>query len=164
MIKIESLKNYAKVLNEKDFTKLTKQIYEFTNFISENYPNYKKWYYHEHIPRIFTSQGEILFVRQEDQNKIIAMCCLKRDKDEKKICTLYVKEEYRNNHIGAKLLEKSLEFLGTTKPLITFPDCKLHMFQPFIDKYGWELTEIIPKQHDNNIKELCFNGKLTNNK
>ena len=49
-------------------------------------------------------------------------------------------------------------------PLITFPDCKLHMFQPFIDKYGWELTEIIPKQHDNNIKELCFNGKLTNNK
>lgn len=84
MIKIKIFKNYTKVLNKKDFTKLTKQIYEFTNFISKNYPNYKKGYYHKHIPRIFTSQGEILFVRQEEQNEIIAMYCLKRIKMRKK--------------------------------------------------------------------------------
>ena len=41
------------------------------------------------------------------------------------------------------MVEASMDFLETTKPLITLADYKLPMFQPIIDKYGWELTEVV---------------------
>lgn len=85
MAKIESLKNYIGVLNEDEFIKLSKQIYDITDFICEDYPKHKEWYFHKQIPRIFTPSGEILFARsEEDENKIIAMACLKKDEEEQK--------------------------------------------------------------------------------
>lgn len=96
MVKIESLKNYIGVLNEDEFIKLSKQIYDITDFICEDYPKHKEWYFHKQIPRIFTPSGEILFARsEEDENKIIAMACLKKDEEEQKICTLYVSDQCR---------------------------------------------------------------------
>lgn len=35
------------------------------------------------------------------------------------------------------------------------------MFQPIIDKYDWELTEVVCGLYNDRAKELCFNGKLT---
>ena len=82
MAKIESLKNYIGVLNEDEFIKLSKQIYDITDFICEDYPKHKEWYFQKQIPRIFTPSGEILFARsEEDENKIIAMACLKKDEE-----------------------------------------------------------------------------------
>lgn len=162
MVKIESLKDYIGVLNEDDFIRLSKQIYDITDFICEDYPKHKEWYFHKQIPRIFTPNGEILFARsEEDYNKIIAMACLKKDDEEQKICTLYVSDQCRGQHLGTRMVEASMEFLGTTKPLITLADYKLPMFQPIIDKYDWELTEVVCGLYNDRAKELCFNGKLT---
>lgn len=162
MAKIESLKNYIGVLNEDEFIKLSKQIYDITDFICEDYPKHKEWYFQKQIPRIFTPSGEILFARsEEDENKIIAMACLKKDEEEQKICTLYVSDQCRGQHLGTRMVEASMEFLGTTKPLITLADYKLPMFQPIIEKYDWELTEVVSSLYNDRAKELCFNGKLT---
>lgn len=38
MVKIESLKDYIGVLNEDDFIRLSKQIYDITDFTCEDYP------------------------------------------------------------------------------------------------------------------------------
>lgn len=85
MVKIESLKNYIGVLNEDEFIKLSKQIYDITDFICEDYPKHKEWYFHKQIPRIFTPSGEILFARsEEDENKIIEWLVLKKMKKNKK--------------------------------------------------------------------------------
>lgn len=62
--------------------------------------------------------------------------------------------------IGSKLLEESIKWLDTTKPLITFPEYKLELFKPIIDKYNWKLTEIESKLYNNKSNELCFNGLL----
>ena len=59
------------------------------------------------------------------------------------------------------MVEASMGFLETTKPLITLADYKLPMFQPIIDKYGWELTEVVEGLYNDKAKELCFNGTLT---
>ena len=64
-------------------------------------------------------------------------------------------------HLGTRMIEASMNFLETTKPLITLADYKLPMFQPIIDKYGWELTEIVEGLYNDRAKELCFNGTLT---
>lgn len=64
----------------------------------EDYPKHKEWYFHKQIPRIFTPSGEILFARsEEDENKIIAMACLKKDEEEQKIYTLYVSSHVEDN-------------------------------------------------------------------
>lgn len=82
-------------------------------------------------------------------------------KKNKKICTLYVSDQCRGQHLGTRMVEASMEFLGTTKPLITLADYKLPMFQPIIEKYDWELTEVVSGLYNDRAKELCFNGKLT---
>ena len=152
MSKIESLKN----IHPNDFLKLSQEIYDKTSFMAEYYPNYKNWFFEKQIPRVLNGHGEILFVRVKDN--IIAVTCLKKEKEEQKICTLYVSKVYRGNHLGTELLAASMCFLGTTKPFITFAETRLPMFQSFIEKYDWKLTEIV---HNNYQKELCFNGYLT---
>lgn len=157
MYKIESLKSYVDILNKDDFMKLASDIYDATKSITSDYPNYRDWFYHRQIPGIFRSSRDVLFVR--DNDKIIAVSCLKKAPDEKKICTLYISKDYRGKHIGSSLIEESMNFLGTTRPLITFPDYEYKMFEPFIDKYNWNLTESVFGVY-NKRKELCFNGEL----
>lgn len=82
-------------------------------------------------------------------------------KKNKKICTLYVSNQYRGQNLGTRMVEASMNFLGTTKPLITLADYKLSMFQPIIEKYDWKLTEVVSGLYNDRSKELCFNGKLT---
>ncbi len=162
MICIESLKTYIGIVSEKEFLELAKKIYGITEFICKDYPKYKEWYFYKQLPRIFTPNGEILFVRSEkDANTIIAMACLKKTETEKKICTLYVLDEYRGHHLGTRIIEESMKFLETTKPLITLADYKLPMFQSIIKKYGWELTDVITGLYNDKTKELCYNGLLT---
>lgn len=131
------------------------KLYEETKEIEKEYPNYKNWFIHKQIKELLEGKRDILFV--EKDNKIIALACLK--KNENKICTLYVKEEYRKQKIGTKLLEESMKYLKTTKPFITISENKLSMFKSFINKYKWEIIEV-----NNNVynhKEYCLNGYIT---
>ena len=86
---------------------------------------------------------------------------MKKDDEECKICTLYVNPNYRMSGVGSLLLEESIKFLETTKPLITFTEDKLPMFAKIIEKYNWELTEIVDGIYNKGIREFCFNGQLS---
>ena len=159
MLKVESLKSYIGKISNDEFMELATKIYEITDFICVDYPNHKEWYFKKQLPRILTPSGEVLFVRENDE--VIAMTCLKKDDDEQKICTLYVSDECRGKKIGTTIIEESMRFLETTKPLITLADYKLPMFEPIIKKYDWELTEVVEGLYNDKYKELCFNGNLT---
>lgn len=160
MIKIESLKDYIGKISNEDFAILVKKIYDITDFICEDYPHHKQWYFNKQVPRVFTPNGEILFARAEgNEDQIIAVACLKKDEIEKKICTLYVSPRFRGQHLGTKMIEESMKFLETTKPLVTIADYKLPMFQAIIDKYDWQLVEIVTGLYRKD--EFCYNGRLT---
>lgn len=160
-VKIESLKSYIGNVSDEEFMKLAKRIYEITDFICTDYPRHKEWYFHKQLPSIFTPSGEILFAKSEEDDNILAMACLNKDEEKRKICTLFVTEKYRGQHLGTRMIEASMKFLGTTKPFITFADYKLPMFKPIIDKYNWELTEVVTGFYNDRSKELCYNGYLT---
>lgn len=166
MVKIESLKDYLNILDKNEFEKLATKIYMITDFICEDYPKHKEWYFTKQLPA--TIQGDernIIFARNPDNyDEIISMACLKKDDEEQKICTLFVSDKCRGLGIGTSIIEESMKWLGTTKPLITLADYKLDMFKPIIDKYDWELTEIVSGLYNDRSQELCFNGTLTNNK
>lgn len=165
MINIESIKNYIGTITEDEFIELASKIYMITDFICDDYPKRKEWYFTKQLPATINGdERNILFVRNPDNyNEIISMSCLKRDEEEQKICTLYVSDKYRGIGIGKAIIEESMKWLGTTKPLITFADYKLEMFKPIIDKYNWELTEIVSGLYNDRSQELCFNGTLTKN-
>lgn len=165
MIKIESLKDYLSIMNEEEFMKLATDVYNITDFICKDYPKHKEWYFEKQLPGIYGTERNILFVRDpKDESKIISMACLKKDEEEQKICTLYVSDECRGLGVGTMLIEESMNWLENTKPLITLADYKLDMFLPLINKYGWELTEVVEGLYNDTSKELCFNGTLTDQK
>jgi len=161
MIKIESLKNYIGLLSEEDFMRLSNQIYQI-NLNFNDYPKHKEWYFKTQLPGVIADERDIFFVRNpENINEIIAVACLKKTDEERKICMLYVCEKYRHQGIGTKIIEEAMLWLGTTKPLITFPNYKLEMFKPIIKKYEWQLVEVVEGMYNNHSKELCFNGMLS---
>lgn len=162
MIKIESLKDYA---NKKEQEDLGNKIYNLISFADTDYPNYKDWFFEKQLFETINSENRNIFFVRNSNNKdeIIAVACLKNN-NEKKICTLYVLNKFRGQGIGNRLIEKSMDWLGTTKPLVTLTDYKYEMFKPIIDKYNWELTEVVNDLYKVNSKELCFNGTLNRNK
>ncbi len=154
MIKVESLKEYKKILSKEDFEVLANKIFMITKYLVLEYSGYKRWYFEKQLKNIGSIEREILFVRNKEKlDEIIAVACLKK--------TTLV-ENFRSMGIGSALLSESFKFLGTTTPLITFADYKLKFFEPFIKKYNWKLVQVIDKGYNNNFKELCFNGKLEN--
>lgn len=160
MLKIERLKDYLDTTTNEEFIKLAAKIYVSTSFNCRDYPRYKEWYFTKQLPGIKNNERDILFVRNpKDYNDIIAVACLKKSKEEKKLCTLYVSDKYRNLGLGTCIIEKAMNYLETTKPLATIADYKLDMFIPIINKYNWELVEIV-KIYNNKSNELCFNGRL----
>ena len=160
-MKIDNIKNYISKTNQDSFMSLADEIYELTVHLNGTYPGYKEWFYDKQIKGCLTPNRNIIFIKNED-GKIIALSCLKKDDKEKKICTLFVADEYRKQGLGSLLFEESMKFLETTKPLVTFTEDKLPMFEKKVTKYNWELTEIVDGIYNDGIREFCFNGQLTN--
>ena len=159
-MRIDEIKRYLQEDKKSEFTKITNDIYQLTEHLNKNYPGYKEWFFDKQVKGCFTPKRNIIFIRNET-DKIIGFSCLKKDEEECKICTLFVNPNYRMNGVGSLLLEESMRFLETTKPLVTITEDKLPMFAKIIEKYGWELTEIVDGIYNKSIREFCFNGQLT---
>ena len=156
MVMVESLKDY---LDKAEFKKLVTTIFNTTKFISDDYPNYKNWFYNKQIPGIALGERDILFIRNPEKLKeIIGIVALKNTLEEQKICTLYVKGKYRKMGIGTILIEEAMKYLNTPTPIIEIPAYKLVMFKSFIKRYNWKLSYI---SHNSYGNELCFNNPKT---
>ena len=139
-----------------DKNKLDK-LYQVTKKIEKDYPNHKNWFYDKFVKELDGKKREIIYY--EKDSVICGVIFLKNTLEEKKICTVYVSEEYRKHGIGTKLLLESIKFLGTTTPLISMPDYKEECFKNIINKYKWEKKQEIDNCYSNN-KEIVFNGFL----
>ena len=146
---------------EKEILTLCDTLYDMTDFITTDYPKHKSWFYQKHLPETLKANSgrDIVFAHDKD-GKIYGTSFIKEDETEKKICTLFVSEESRGLGVGTALVEKSMEVLGTTKPMITLADYKLPMFQGLIEKYGWEQTQEVAGLYNDRSAELVFNGFL----
>lgn len=139
------------------FSTLISECYKKTDFIVPDYPYHFEWYFTKTVPAIFSGNRDIFAAIYE--GKVVGVLIAKKDKEEKKICTLWVDKNMRNKHIATLLLESSFKFLETNKPLITIADYKLNLFLGIITKYGWEETQRL-KGYYNDSTEIVFNGTL----
>lgn len=141
--------------NEK-FARMIAQSYVITDWINKDYPDYCKHYFSKYVPGVFSGEREIIayYVREE----VVAMIALKKTDEERKISTLFVKENARGNKIASRLLEKSFQWLGTTMPVITIADYKLDQFSAIIKKYNWKQTGKLEKGfYNDHSQEIIFN-------
>lgn len=76
MLNIESLKDYVGITSDEEFIRLATKIYMITDFILEDYPKHKEWYFTKQLPAIVSEERNILFVRNpKNQEEIISMAC-----------------------------------------------------------------------------------------
>lgn len=61
MVKIECLKDYLK-FNSEEFIDLATRIYMITDFICEDYPKYKEWYFTKQLPAITGNERNIFLL------------------------------------------------------------------------------------------------------
>lgn len=123
-------------MDRKNFSKATNEIYLLTDYNHKQYQEYLKWYYNKNIPRVLNGTGEIIFYLEGFT--VSGLAILKKDVDEKKICTLMINEEYRKKGYSKEILESAFEYLETDKPLITIPTKRIEEFKSIITAYDWE--------------------------
>jgi GNAT superfamily N-acetyltransferase len=146
--------------SQDEILKLCDKLYDMTDFICEDYPKHKTWYYQKHLPATLMAGSGRDIVFAYDETNIYGTAFIKEDENEKKICTLFVSEDARGKGVATKLVEKAMEILNTTKPMITLADYKLPMFEGLIKKYKWEKTQEVKGLYNDRSLELVFNGIL----
>lgn len=143
---------------DKAFSKIVVESYMMTNKISEDYPDYCDHYYTKDIPGIFDGERELFAVYSK--GSIIAMAITKKTKEEKKLCTFYVKSEYRGSDIMTELAEACFKWLGTSRPLASVPEHRQQLIVTIVNKYHWEQTDVLEGYYKNGSNEVVYNGHL----
>jgi len=127
------------------------------NFKNE-YPDIKQWFYKKVLKGIKTKNRTIIL--KIYNSKLCGLAILKHNNKEKKICTLYVKENFRNRKLGTELVEQSLYILNCDKPLVTVSSKRLIEFSNLFRKFKFELYAAYPDYYVKGLTEYTFNGFL----
>lgn len=162
-IEPEALRNYIVADVEEKSMDI---LYNDLKDLASSYPNFEKWFDTIVRPEVELKDGkrEIIIALSEMPQKpksiLTGIAILKKTDKQKKICTFRIHDTYRNQGIGTKLFEKCFEYLGTRKPVISISDEKINSFKKHIDKYDFELVEILDGYYVSGRKEYVYNGKL----
>ena len=135
---------------EADIRALTQPIYQF-------YPHYDIWFQNTFIPGL--KKKERLYTIAQTETGVVTGCILmKNTANEKKICTLFVRPEFRHQGIGTALIRQAIQELGDY-PLITIPQENMPLFFPLLTRLGFHLSAARKGIYRNNIMEYFFNDK-----
>lgn len=165
-IKITSIRELiTNGLSQEEIFKICDQVYDMVDFLCKDYPKHKSWFYKKHLPQTLNKNyNRDIIIAYDNEDNICGTALIKADELERKICTLYVVPEKQGLGIGSALVEKSMELLQTTKPMITFADYKLEMFKGLIKKYDWEQSQVVQGLYNDHSKELFYNSNIDTKK
>lgn len=145
-------------------------IYNYLKDLNYSYPNFKNWFYNRVVVdlenknrqrEIILAFTEIEVTEGESKHVISGLAILKKTHDERKICTFRIHEEFRSKGIGKSLFEECFEYLETNLPIITISEDRREMFNPLIEQFNFQLTEVLPDYYREGTTEYVYNGKLT---
>lgn len=88
---------------------LYKNIAKLISPISETYPKYNEWLFTKFFPELKTQKRKII-VAYTKKNTPIGVALLKDYNEEKKICSLFVKEDCRGKGIASNLIKKVVKY------------------------------------------------------
>ena len=141
-------------------SKLYNDILALTQPIRQFYPNYEDWFKNTFISGL--KRKKRLYILAQTETGILAGCILiKNTADEKKICTLFVKPEFRKQGIATALIRETIQLLGEY-PLITVSQENMKQVFPLLTRLGFRLSTTRQDLYRPGSTEYFFNGKGTN--
>lgn len=124
------------------------------DIIRTYYPDFDTWFDRTVLPSLGEDRA-ILLARTDDG--LAGFCVLKRNLSERKICTLYVYEGFRNRGVGSALVEYALVLLGERFPLVTVPEELLSAYERFFRRFGFRLSGLRVGLYRVGKREFFFN-------
>lgn len=133
------------------------KIYHELEDLENEYPDFHNWYYQKVVPSLQFDERKI-FIYIESSN--IAAIMILKDGKEKKISTLRVKDEYRNQGLATELIKLSFKELGTKKPLITVSENHIFEYLKLFESCGFSKYAAYDDYYVKGKKEYSFNAPI----
>ena len=119
------------------------------------YPGFEDWYRSKVLPGIGSSRWLLKAVLN---GKLVGICIVKNDGDEKKICSLRVDVHHRGQGVGSTLVKASIKLLEDCKPVMTVPQEAVQYMRPLLDKFDFEEMGEYTDFYRKGSSEFFFNG------
>lgn len=103
------------------------------------YPNFIDWFNQKLIPGISTNERNIIVILKND--KVIGFVNLTKKNKEKKISNLYIKSIFKYKQYFNVIIDKSLEWLDTDKPIIILSKNQLGRCWNYLLDRNWQITD-----------------------
>lgn len=148
-------------------------IYNFLKDLKDYYPDFDEWYQRLYIPpngittHLKLDRAIIIARKPKIINKtifnarisnisdeIVGVLILKNNKQENKICTLKVLDEYQKQGIGSRLIMTALTYIGDKDIKISVCEENEHKLIPILNKFNFLRIERYKK--DNNKYEIIY--------
>lgn len=144
--------------DDQSYGRMVNNVYQFLIGLNSEYPGFGSWYWNSVEPSLIEGTKEIIIA--EWKRKIIGVSIIKKDFEEKKICTLRVDKTFRGNGVGKKLIEFSLMELETDLPFISVSSQRIRQFEKTFRYFGFQLEEKNHNYYKSGYDEYCYNGFL----
>lgn len=122
------------------------------------YPGFSDWYWTTVVPGISTGERRLATV--ERGGRVVGVGISKRTSSERKMCTIWVDQQFTGTGMGVRLMVDSMQWLGTSLPLATVSESRMNEFKPIMDRLGYKITQVLPNFYRPGHSEFVFNGSL----
>lgn len=160
MFKIYSFKKdiaELKAILHINETGLYEMVHNFLQDISVNYPKFDNWFFNTVYKEIKSENPERDILVMLDGAFIVSIMILKNSKEEKKLCTIKVHEEYRKQNIATHMFEKSFIELNTLYPQFTVSDNNFPNFDSIIKHFNFKVSYAQNSVYDIGKNEYYIN-------
>ncbi|MBY3433185.1 hypothetical protein HFN89_03180 [Rhizobium laguerreae] len=130
-------------------------VHEAISHLSALYPDFDRWYWGKVVPESALGTRRIDTVTRD--GRVVAVAISKKTDTERKLCTLWVKEEIKGGGHGVRLIRRACEWLGTDIPHATVPEEHIHELGPVLERLGWVETGRTVSVYRPGMTEYIFN-------
>lgn len=131
--------------------------YAIIRDLTDSYPGFDDWFFRKALPDIEAGRGSMILAEQDSQ--IVGVVLGKRTPEETKLRCIRVVPRMRGRGLGLSLIDRMLADLDCAKPVVTVPQDLLHDYsRPFVNRYGFALTEVAKGLYRPGRLEYVFNG------
>lgn len=132
------------------------KVRHFLYDLNCDYPFFEEWLEHVFV-MTYTEERAIITCESDDERDVYGVCVIKKDKEEKKICTLRVAAEMQRQGIGTHLVNIAINLLGDEYPLITVPQKHLEPFKCFLNYFNFKIVNKVKSVYNEGSYEYYFN-------
>lgn len=131
-------------------------VLPFIKSLDVYYPDISHWYINKVIPGIMLGDDKLVIA---SDNGRLAGVALSKSGVENKLRCIRVHPDYANNGLGIRLIDRSLELIGDSKPAVTVSEELIHHYSRiFVNRYGFELSAVDKGTYRARKLEYRFNS------